>query len=330
MVREVWRKYYGFRRDGAQHRIDSGSKIKSMTSTELDADAKMTRTEFIKRRRHAAQTLECSASTEEERQKIDQIASAEMPGWNAKHEKEYNFQRGKRRFRECEEVIAGHFLDEGVDAQLAADAAAQHDHQRKLAAAAIRKATLQEEKLKPPLSLNIRGCHIYVVDGYVRSQELLAKFKALDCTEVLDMKKANIVVANNVTNVPELVGLTVKLKGGVLAIPEVILGLWLGPRLAFKPAISVKREVWVSDRFSASNRMISERIKSIAMGDDSSWSLLESPEKFELAKKEARKARRPASVLAVATAQEVKTIRSNLPQIGQHVFELDGFARFVT
>ena len=120
------------------------------------------------------------------------------------------------------------------------------------------------------------------------------------------------------------------LQGGVLTVPDVVHGVRHGPVLAYLPAISIRREIWLSDGFVGSFKALAAVVKHIASRDNSNWSLLGSAAEFETAKTDAFKKKRNATVLALVTKAERAAIASHTPAwLSRHAYTWHNFLAFV-
>ncbi len=81
----------------------------------------------------------------------------------------------------------------------------------------------------------------------------------------LDGTPCAVMVAKDVTSLPGLAEVSLRLLGGSLVSPAVFLGVRQGPRLTLIPATGIKREVWLSDRFRAANPAVADAIKTMTM-----------------------------------------------------------------
>ena len=102
-----------------------------------------------------------------------------------------------------------------------------------------------------------------------------------------------------------------------------------GPRLTYKPAIAMKREVWISHRFCVAEPTLTQLVRRITLQEASSWAIIATAAEFEAVKKAAN-ARRSASILGLATPDEVDAIARVFPaSVSRHVFAWQMFLKFV-
>ncbi len=111
-----------------------------------------------------------------------------------------------------------------------------------------------------------------------------------------------------------------KLRGGTICVPEVVLGTRTGPVIVYDPATAVKREVWVSDRFRTANAAFCELLTGIVAETTSSWVLLDSSDAFEYAKAEAQLKRKNAQVVGLVTQKEATHLKKDP---SQYQFQFD-------
>ena len=142
---------------------------------------------------------------------------------------------------------------------------------------------------------------------------------------------AALMVMTDVASLSQDMDLTLRLVGGLATTPEVICGERRGPTRAYLPAITVKREVWVTDNFCQENADMVRILVHIAHLDHNAWAILGSADEFELAKAEANNKKCNATVLAIATEAECNAVKMTKPAwFSRHVMPFGQFLCFVT
>jgi hypothetical protein len=138
----------------------------------------------------------------------------------------------------------------------------------------------------------------------------------------------HICVTNNPGDPGNDIGFILRLCGGLLVRPEYFDG-GQGPVVSYSPAIDIPREVWVSDRFRASNSELFGVLQSLAFKSDASkWVCLDTPELYELAKKRAKQS---SHVLGLVTKPEIACLKGKLSKdLLKHIMDLGSLLRFVT
>ena len=157
--------------------------------------------------------------------KIDAIAAAEdTECWTEKHDRERQFQEGKRKHRLGEAIALGHVAPAYVSEQEQCDASAQAAHQAHLAAASHRASVKKRAKLQklPPLDLDgMEKKSCWVADGLWGSVQaiLVGKGFVLKASP-LDV---SLIVVEDVGALSEDVDMCLRLLGGIATTPEVVL-----------------------------------------------------------------------------------------------------------
>ena len=96
-----------------------------------------------------------------------------------------------------------------------------------------------------------------------------------------------------------------------------------GPALKFRPAVQVKRMVWISDAFQAANVSLFLLIAEVLNVGPHAWKVLRGPAEWAEAKVKAERAGRSAQVLALVTNEEEGEYSTT------HVFGADSFLKCV-
>ena len=140
-----------------------------------------------------------------------------------------------------------------------------------------------------------------------------------------------LVVVEDVAALSDDVDMCLRLLGGIAASPEVVNGFRCGPTVAYLPATTVAREVWVSDGFKNAHADLAAVFLHIVRMEISKWVALGSCEEFELSKTIANRRRCNHKALALATQAEHDAIKGVQPAwFSHHVFTLKGLLDFVT
>ena len=336
-ARIIWRECYGVSRpgEGKARRFDLGVPKKKTNKRELDVvgeagvpQGKFARTDFVQRRRAAGANLVASVEAADGQDMINAIADAALPGWTEKHDKELAFQAAKRTHRLNEAVGSG--LISSPDDAIVEAASDQKAEEKARSIAAAKRAARMKEKVAPGMALDFALLRGHGVFFSARSDACYRRAAALGMRVLPAMtgdQSARVVVAADVAKVPESCELVVRMLGGSIVAPEVFLGTRQGPCLTFLPAVSVKREIWLSAKFRAVKPAIAAIFDRAAMADTSNWAIIASAAEFEAVR---RATRNKASVLGLADSAEVALIRRAMPAHGKHVFELSHFLSFVS
>ena len=112
--------------------------------------------------------------------------------------------------------------------------------------------------------------------------------------------------------------------------PGVLSGTRRGPVLTFLGAVGIKRKLWMSKRFIDSEPVVSKVVTDITMEEKGRWQIIDTVQEFEAAKKVAARLKKPATVLGLATTEEVQVIQQAGHQFSRHVFNFVDFWAFVS
>ncbi|CAK0864004.1 unnamed protein product, partial [Prorocentrum cordatum] len=327
-ARVIWRECLGVSRpgDGRGRRFDFGVLAKRKLGGSVgQTHCKFAGKDFVHARRQAAIEVAESVEVADALDKIDAAGSAVLPGWTTKHDKELAFQMAKRDHRLREAVHAGHVFN--PDADLVEEAAAQTAEEKKRSVAAARKAARQREQLRPGDLGDLQGQAVFFLhqSEACDRQAAALRMRVLPAMIAGDAV-ARVVVAADVSQIPEFVEVCVRILGGSLVTPEVFQGLRKGPCLTFFAAASlVNREIWISARFRAAKPDIARLLDKAAQSDQSKWAIIASVAEFEAAR---HAAKMKSGVLGLATAVEVSAIKTAMPAHAKHVFELPAFLAY--
>ncbi len=305
-AQSLWSEHYGVSRQGCatSTRIDTGSVRKR---TDEDG-TQLTRAAFLRRRRNEATGLVDALPVEEGLAKIERAASTDLgESWTEGHQKELEFQARKQRQRECESYNRHHLVPAEISPALAAEASNQLCDERQRAAENQRKHERDARKLrggKAPELDSWRGKSCYVCPE-VRTPLLLDRLGTIGVHLVQCVREpTDIAIARDPAVPGNDIAFTMKLRGGIICVPEVALGTRSGPVIAYERAVAVQRKVWVSDQFRTANATFYELLVSIAGEDTSKWVLLDSPHEFESAKAAAQRQSKSPQVLGLVTQRE--------------------------
>ena len=335
-ARVIWRECFGVSRPGdgnKARRFDTGVP-KNNNKRGLDVagagvpQGKFARKDFVQGRRATAANLVESISATDGLNMINDIADAVLPGWTEKHDKELAFQQAKRAHRLNEAVGSGLILN--PDDAIVEAASDQRAEEKARSVAAAKRAARMKEKVAPGIAIDFALLRGHSVFFSARSNACDRQAATLGMRVLPAMtgdQSARIVVAADVARVPESCETVVRLLGGSIVTPEVFLGTRQGPCLTFLPAVTVKREIWLSTKFRAAKPAIAAIVHRAAMADTSNWAIIASAAEFEVARRDTKN---KASVLGLADSAEVSLIRSAMPAHGKHVFELSDFLSYVS
>ena len=334
-ARAIWRDCFGVSRPGDGYkarRFDTG--VPKNKKRELDVagagvpQGKFARKDFVQERRATAANLVESISATDGLNMINGIADAVLPGWTAKHDKELAFQQAKRTHRLNEAVGSGLIIN--PDDAIVEAASDQRAEEKARSVAAAKRAARMKEKVAPGKAIDfalLRGHSVFFSTRSNACDRQAATLGMRVLPAMTGGQIARIVVAADVASVPESCEIVVRLLGGSIITPEVFLGTRQGPCLTFLPAVTVKREIWLSTKFRAAKPAIAAIVDRAAMADTSKWAIIASAAEFEAARRDTKN---NASVLGLADSAEVSLIRSAMPAHGKHVFELSHFLSYVS
>ena len=128
---------------------------------------------------------------------------------------------------------------------------------------------------------------------------------------------------------PDLVEFVVKIQGRTLMPPTVLTGERAGPIVAYSPALGVKRQVFLSDRFKAGSSEAAGLLRTMVANGGTKWTLLDTADAFEQAKAQAYQKKVNATVLGIFTDAEIGACHTLPPWMKKHMFTRGSFVKFV-
>jgi len=291
-AQSIWLEHYGISRTGATDRMDTGAK--KVTAHRPGNGTSMWRSEFLAKRRSEAAAVAEAVSVEEGNRKINNIAAADVPGWDPHHQKELDFQVAKLRSRETEAYLAGHLTPGEVDDTLATEAAQMKAGIVARGEARFRRVAREDARVAGGTAMTLSemvGMLCYVQPA-VETPELVQKLDAFTIRRVDAPVSAvgvvDVAVVADVAMPGTTIDYIMKMRGGTILVPEVILGTRRGPALTFLPAIGMRRQIWVSDRVREANPQLAGLLRRFVDDPKSKWKLLGSVHEFELEKQRAQ------------------------------------------
>jgi len=126
----------------------------------------------------------------------------------------------------------------------------------------------------------------------------------------------------NPANPGSRVAATVALKGGLLATPDALTKL-AGPTIAYAPATTTRRTVWLSQGFQRGHPACTAIIRALA---GRKWRLVET----DVAFRAAHRARGPRSVIGIVTEDEKRVFLALLFCSNAHAHSTSHFCFVIT
>jgi hypothetical protein len=189
-----------------------------------------------------------------------------------------------------------------------------------------RKAELIRGGVAPTLTPG-QSCYVHPsVPGLVRAK-LVRKIRSAAAT-LLDDSALDEVGCPDFVVVPDIaqpyaVAILQMFLGGVVCIPDVLLGKRLGPCVTYVAAVGIPRQVWMSERFLAQNAGVAALVARVVNASPN-WTLLDSPGAFEREKAEAARRKVNSRVLGLVTRVEEPVLKQAgvAPQQETNVFRV--------
>ena len=142
-----------------------------------------------------------------------------------------------------------------------------------------------------------------------------------------DLADAAVFVVPDVAAAPSLVNWIVQIKGGAVVTPDVLTLRRPGPIVTYQSATTIRRRLFISDRFRAAFPEETRLVEACARG--SAWSFLETADAFEAAKVEAHQKNNNASVIGVFSDVEIAAAVALPAFIRKHMFGRSTLSDFV-
>ena len=109
--------------------------------------------------------------------------------------------------------------------------------------------------------------------------------------------------------------------------PQVLTGERTGPVVTYEPALTIKRQVFISDRFKAEFSEAAGLLRTMVVG--TSWHLLDTPDAFQTAKTRANQKKVNATVVGIFTDVEVRACGPLPAWMKKHIFNRGSFLKFI-
>ena len=258
------------------------------------------------------------------------MANDAVDGWTERHENELAFLRRKRRALQCEAYSHGHLADGEIDPALAAEAASAEADQaasRKRRAGERNRQAVQVAGGGPQATERWQGLPTHVDPALLSNKSLCDSMRLRSMERVDDLADAAVFVVPDVAAAPSLVNWTVEIKGGAVVTPDVLTLQRPGPIASYQAATSIRRKLFISDRFRAAFPEETRLVEACARG--SAWSFLATVDAFEAAKVEAIRKKNSASVIGVFADVEIAAAAALSALIRKHMFNRSTLLDFV-
>lgn len=265
----------------------------------------------FKRKRRAEVADGAATSSKSSRTEVMEAARRQgAASWTAGHTKEEEFQRAKVLARKLEGVGSGELLPSEINVELEALAsertarAASNRKTREAAEARLVQALGDGERAPP----DFNGLKMFLDKCVVEAMSPTTMASVRDIarrhrmTIVTDRLTATLFLVADPAALGPLTALSVALRGGRVAELGFLLRGGRGASIVHKPALHMKRAVWVSPAFSASHPVFSDLVRNAVagFGHACKWTLLGTRHDFvSLARK-----RTGMAVLALVTQAE--------------------------
>ena len=178
---------------------------------------------------------------------------------------------------------------------------------------------------QPPTAAELNGLRVFIDGSVVRTPHLDA-WAARHQAVIADSPRqaAVCIAAHPWEPLEDNVTLNSVLNGAWVVGPGVYTLDAIGPAVKYKPALSVRRQIWASDRFKLQHSHYwQELLETIAVSGNCCWKLLEDDGEWAAAKARAMGGGRSAEVLALVVEDEVSGSVN-------HTLTLPDFMKFIT
>ena len=304
-AQKVWLKCkYGMPRKWTQPRLDKGARHrvpKKGTEKKWLRLAQSKLTEALgKRKMHSADKLLRNGRV--------RVPAA---NWSCNHEKERLVQEAKRKKRKCEVGMAGGLLeDEGRDVHLHHFARQKEATRRTQALNDARKDSVDvrlPHRICPRLKLKARleGAVAAVEWNLVDAPAVTAcAVQQYGMTVEQVCLRATVCIVGDPARLPMRMQWVLALRGGVAVQPRFLKTKGhRGAAVAYRPAITTPRQLWLSPRFMEKFPKIAVIIQSAAVDvQTSKWQLLVSHSEYKAAR---AKSSGTKKLLAVMVCEEM-------------------------
>ena len=303
-AQKVWLKCkYGMPRKWTQPRLDKGARHRvPKKGTEKKwlrlAQSKLTEA-FGKRKMHSADKLLRNGRV--------RVPAA---NWSRNHEKERLVQEAKRKKRKCEVGMAGGLLeDEGRDVHL-------HHFERQQAATRRTQDLNDARKDSVDVRLPHRICPRLKLKARLEGAVAAVEWNLVDAPAVTACAvqqygmtveqvclRATVCIVGDPARLPMRMQWVLALRGGVAVQPRFLKTKGhRGAAVAYRPAITTPRQLWLSPRFMEKFPKIAVIIQSAAVDETSKWQLLVSHPVYKAAR---AKSSGTKKLLAVMVCEEM-------------------------
>lgn len=255
-LEEIYVKYYTMPRDpNRQPRRDTGkTKSKKPPNDDDDADPMpMSEAAWTKRRRMSVdEAAAAAAEKDREGQRLeDKVNWDDHDNLTQKQKELVNKQRNKYDARKVQAYLDGALVDaeatsnvvEQAEEELSArkKRAKEREAKQKRVQASIKKAAFDVETVKG------KKCFF---NGNVDKPELRATLTQNQCTVVADRLAADFFIAQDPSSLGCRSTWAAVLKGLFVVSPAALQGKGRGAVLRYKPALSVRRIVYITPQFA--------------------------------------------------------------------------------
>ncbi|CAE7724072.1 unnamed protein product [Symbiodinium sp. CCMP2592] len=260
-ARNRWIGLFNPPRASSNNRLDKGVPRKADPNSEQS---------FIKRRR-AEVDAQAMPTAEQEVSRCAAVGAYT----DQRVSDELSWQRSQGYKHKLQSYLTGALLESEVDQELVQAAMAMKTRQEQLDKARPKRERALEEMLRPKV-MDVQRQHFYVEDA---TWAQLQDIDASKCTQ--DVQDADAFVLRNPGDPDESVLWAVTLKGGILCNLEYARKRGKsGVAFHFSAAVSVKRELYISDRFRGESPFLSRLLLHSARLPGSKWSTVSDLEEF--------------------------------------------------
>ena len=326
----VRQMYFRSVRQGCFGRIDQGCK--KAPAADASSATSLTERQFLEKRRLAL-TDAMHTSMPDSAHASHTAESLNLPAdvWTERHEKESKFQASKRQARREEALMASTLLEDEVDLQLLSTAF-------KTRATAVQNRAKRARKENRVQLACVAGAvpsrndctdeAVYIADD-LRTPAVDEAFAGLNWSRAA-LSQANYFLADfgETEKAGSLVIWAAVLAGGWLLDPSWACSpdAYTGPAIKFKPALSIKRKLWISPQARAGAPLLSNLIVDCTARAGSKWTIEDQLESWLAWKQKAIDQKSPSAVMALVTSAEEETYKG----IGvSHVFSEQSLFEFI-
>ena len=273
LAQKVWSCCYGPERDcsSAPPRISMGAPREPCKDKPVLGEGMVahTETDFIKKRRRAAEAS--SASSSKGYANLIGIGEAEVgqPGWSDAHTKELDFQKTKLRARKAQ-AFAEKVIDADGDATLKDAARSEHQGRVKKQRARERKNARDALALTGSTGIEVLAKIQEGAEPRYHVEERLASPQLLEAMDQLSFKRVDAICEANVfvVDVPgkggQRVAIATALCGGYHVSPEFITSKGIrGVASKLRCMARIPRVIYISEAVSARNKNFVDLLQNV-------------------------------------------------------------------